>query len=127
MATAPQPPLPLFYKDLMPLNSRDHAKYRINPPAGMTFSSFGSSAKTKTITATWTPTQAQAGQTVDVDVQIDASIEGLAGAAGLELPTVEALEAGATVTVWTAPAKVTLAAQAGEKGALAAARVVVKN
>lgn len=25
MATAPQPQLPLFYKDLMPLNSRDHA------------------------------------------------------------------------------------------------------
>lgn len=28
MASAPQPSLPLFYKDLMPLNSRDHAKYR---------------------------------------------------------------------------------------------------
>ena len=25
MASAPQPQLPLFYKDLMPLNSRDHA------------------------------------------------------------------------------------------------------
>jgi hypothetical protein len=28
MATAPQPTLPLFYKDLMPLNSRDHGKWR---------------------------------------------------------------------------------------------------
>lgn len=28
MASAPQPTLPLFYKDLMPLNSRDHAKWR---------------------------------------------------------------------------------------------------
>ena len=38
MASAPQqPPLPLFYNDLMPLNSRDHAKYRINPTSGMTW------------------------------------------------------------------------------------------
>jgi len=28
MASAPQPNLPLFYNDLMPLNSNDHAKYR---------------------------------------------------------------------------------------------------
>ena len=28
MASAPQPSLPLFYQDLMPLNSRDHAKWR---------------------------------------------------------------------------------------------------
>lgn len=28
MASAPQPQLPLFYKDLTPLNTRDHAKYR---------------------------------------------------------------------------------------------------
>ncbi|BBC72622.1 multidrug transporter [Altererythrobacter sp. B11] len=28
MASAPQSPLPLFYKDLMPLNSRDHAKWQ---------------------------------------------------------------------------------------------------
>jgi hypothetical protein len=27
MASAPQPQLPLFYKDLTPLNSRDHSKY----------------------------------------------------------------------------------------------------
>jgi hypothetical protein len=69
----------------------------------------------------------QSGQKVDVVVPLDASIEGLAGSAGLALPTVEAVEPGRTVTVWTSPAKVTLAAQAGEKGALAAARVVVKN
>lgn len=28
MATAPQPTLPLFYNDLMPLNTRDHATWR---------------------------------------------------------------------------------------------------
>lgn len=28
MASAPQPTLPLFYNDLMPLNSRDHGKWR---------------------------------------------------------------------------------------------------
>lgn len=28
MASAPQPNLPLFYKDLMPLNSNDHANFR---------------------------------------------------------------------------------------------------
>jgi hypothetical protein len=28
MASAPQPQLPLFYNDLMPLNSRDHASWR---------------------------------------------------------------------------------------------------
>ncbi|WFL76742.1 SapC family protein [Altererythrobacter arenosus] len=28
MASAPQPQLPLFYKDLMPLNSRDHAGWK---------------------------------------------------------------------------------------------------
>jgi len=31
MASAPQPTLPLFYQDLMPLNSRDHAKWRSKP------------------------------------------------------------------------------------------------
>jgi hypothetical protein len=29
MASAPQPQLPLFYKDLMPLNSRDHADWKV--------------------------------------------------------------------------------------------------
>jgi hypothetical protein len=37
MASAPQPSLPLFYNDLMPLNSRDHAKYRSNPSEGLTW------------------------------------------------------------------------------------------
>ena len=31
MASAPQPTLPLFYKDLMPLNSRDHADWHTRP------------------------------------------------------------------------------------------------
>lgn len=31
MASAPQPNLPLFYNDLMPLNSRDHGKLRSRP------------------------------------------------------------------------------------------------
>ncbi len=31
MATAPQPQLPLFYNDLMPLNSRDHAGWKTRP------------------------------------------------------------------------------------------------
>lgn len=31
MASAPQPQLPLFYNDLAPLNSRDHANYRLKP------------------------------------------------------------------------------------------------
>lgn len=29
MATAPQPQLPLFYKDLLPLNSRDHGDWKV--------------------------------------------------------------------------------------------------
>lgn len=29
MASAPQPQLPLFYKDLLPLNSRDHAGWKV--------------------------------------------------------------------------------------------------
>ena len=29
MATAPQPQLPLFYNDLLPLNSRDHGDYKV--------------------------------------------------------------------------------------------------
>jgi hypothetical protein len=31
MASAPQPQLPLFYKDLLPLNSRDHAAWKASP------------------------------------------------------------------------------------------------
>ena len=29
MASAPQPQLPLFYKDLLPLNSRDHSDWKV--------------------------------------------------------------------------------------------------
>ena len=31
MASAPQPTLPLFYKDLIPLNSRDHTGFKVGP------------------------------------------------------------------------------------------------
>ncbi len=31
MASAPQPQLPLFYKDLLPLNSRDHGDWKVGP------------------------------------------------------------------------------------------------
>ncbi|TRD12383.1 SapC family protein [Erythrobacter insulae] len=31
MASAPQPQLPLFYKDLLPLNSRDHGDWKVSP------------------------------------------------------------------------------------------------
>ncbi|MEL7447359.1 MAG: SapC family protein [Pseudomonadota bacterium] len=31
MASAPQPQLPLFYKDLLPLNSRDHSSWKVKP------------------------------------------------------------------------------------------------
>jgi hypothetical protein len=67
------------------------------------------------------------GQNVPVSVPATASIEGLGGAAGLEpYPVLDLLTRGLPVTVWTEPAKVTLAAQTGAKGALAASRVVVK-
>lgn len=69
----------------------------------------------------------QAGQKVPVVVPETALIEGLAGAAGLSpFPTLELLTKGLPVTVWTEPATVTLAAQSGAKGTLAASRVVVK-
>lgn len=69
----------------------------------------------------------QAGQKVPVSVPVTASIEGVGAAAALpEFPTLDLLTRGLPVTVWTEPAKVTLAAQVGAKGALAASRVVVK-
>ncbi len=37
MASAPQSTLPLFYNDLMPLNSRDHVNYRMKGPEGLTW------------------------------------------------------------------------------------------
>jgi hypothetical protein len=64
---------------------------------------------------------------VAVSVPQTASVEGIeSAAAGLAFPALELLTKGVPVTVWTTPAKVTLAAQTGAKGALAAARVVVK-
>ena len=69
----------------------------------------------------------QAGQKVAVTVPDTASVEGIeSAAAGVAFPALELLTKGLPVTVWTAPAKVTLAAQTGAKGALAASRVVVK-
>ena len=69
-----------------------------------------------------------AGQNVPVTVPETATIEGVsAGAVALpEYPSLSLLTKGLAVTVWTEPAKVTFAALAGAKGALAAARVVVK-
>ncbi|MXO73869.1 multidrug transporter [Altererythrobacter aerius] len=37
MASAPQTTLPLFYNDLMPLNSRDHVNYRVKRVDGLTW------------------------------------------------------------------------------------------
>ena len=66
----------------------------------------------------------QGGMKVAVSVPESASFE---SPPGFAYPSLELLTQGLPVTVWTAPAKVTLPAQAGEKGALAAARVVVKR
>ncbi len=69
----------------------------------------------------------QAGQKVAVSVPENASIEGMAPApAGLAYSSLELLTKGLPVTIWTTPAKVTIAAQSGTKGALAASRVVIK-
>jgi hypothetical protein len=68
----------------------------------------------------------QSGQKVGVAVPETASLEGIDSPMGLAFSALELLTKGLPVTVWTAPAKVTLAAQAGAKGALAASRVVVK-
>jgi hypothetical protein len=69
----------------------------------------------------------QVGQKVGVTVPETASIEGVDGPAALaSFPSLELLTDGLPVTVWTSPAKVTLAALAGAKGTLAAARVVVR-
>jgi hypothetical protein len=70
----------------------------------------------------------QAGQKIAVSIPETASIEGMTAtpAAGLAYSALELLTKGAPVTIWTTPAKVTLAAQSGTKGALAASRVVVK-
>ncbi len=70
---------------------------------------------------------AQAGQRVAVTVPQSAALEGLGAADELSFSAVHLLTRGLPVTVWTEPAKVTLAAQSGAKGALAASRVVVKR
>lgn len=70
----------------------------------------------------------QPGQKLTVFVPETASVEGVATApGGLAYPTIDLLLRGSTVTVWTEPAKVTLAAQTGVDGALSAARVVLKR
>ena len=70
----------------------------------------------------------QPGQKLSVAVPPTASIEGVAAApGGAAYPTIELLLRGSTVTVWTAPAPVTFAAQTGDRGALSAARVVLKH
>jgi hypothetical protein len=73
----------------------------------------------------------QAGQKVSVSIPETASLQRVgtvddASDGGLALTAVELLTRGQQVTVWTAPAKVSLAAQTGAKGALAATRVVVR-
>jgi hypothetical protein len=69
----------------------------------------------------------QAGQKVVVSVPETISIEGIASTDALApFPALELLTKGLPVTVWTEPAKVTLAAQSGATGALTASRVVVK-
>ena len=70
----------------------------------------------------------QPGQKLSVTVPETASVEGVVTApGGVAFPTIDLLLSGSTVTVWTEPAKVTLAAQAGDRGTLSAARVVLKR
>lgn len=68
----------------------------------------------------------QSGQKVGVSVPETASLEGIDSPMGLAFSALDLLTKGLPVTVWTEPARVTLSAQAGAKGALAASRVVVK-
>jgi hypothetical protein len=68
----------------------------------------------------------QNGQQVAVSVPETASLEGIDSPAGLAFSALDLLTKGLPITVWTEPAKVTLSAQAGAKGALAASRVVVR-
>jgi hypothetical protein len=69
----------------------------------------------------------QSGQKVAVDVPDTAAIVGASGPVDLARVALSTLGRGSTVTVWTEPATVTLAAQTGARGALAAERVVVKR
>jgi hypothetical protein len=67
-----------------------------------------------------------AGQQVAISVPETATIEGIEAPMGVAFPALALLTRGVPVTIWTTPAKVTLAAQSGAKGALAVSRVVVK-
>ena len=69
----------------------------------------------------------QSGRVIDVAVAPTAAIEGVTGPVALSTATLDMLENGASVTVFTAPAKTTLAAQTGARNALAAKRVVVRK
>jgi hypothetical protein len=69
----------------------------------------------------------QSGQKIAVTVPPTASIEGAVTAMTLSTATAELLDPGTSVTVFTAPAKTTLAAQRGARNALSAKRVVVKR
>jgi len=70
----------------------------------------------------------QAGVKVAVSIPETASIEGVTGAPEVAgFSALELLTKGLPVTIWTAPAKVTLAAQSGARGTLSASRVVVKT
>ena len=71
----------------------------------------------------------QAGQKVAVSMPETVSLEAPSPFCGvdLSLSAVSLLTRGLQVTVYTQPAKVTLDAQTGAKGALAASRVVVRG
>ena len=56
-----------------------------------------------------------------------ASIEGVTAPMALSTSMLDSLEPGSPVTVFTAPAKTTLAAQTGARNALAAKRVLVRK
>jgi hypothetical protein len=71
----------------------------------------------------------QAGQKIAVTVAEATAVEGIEAAAAEPAPfsALELLTKGQSVTVFTSPAKVTLAAQVGAKGTLAASRVIVRR
>ena len=69
----------------------------------------------------------QSGRKVAVSVPPTASIEGAIEPLTLASPTVGGLAPGTSVTVFTAPARTTLAAQTGARNALSAKRVVLKK
>jgi hypothetical protein len=69
----------------------------------------------------------QSGRSVAVSVPPTASIEGVTSPMALSTSMLDSLEPGSSVTVFTAPAKTTLAAQTGARNALAARRVLVRK